>query len=316
MQKRLLPLLVLFIILLINNIPFISSSANYNNDENKIIISLNIDEEYFINSTNDVTHINISGNLYYSSYDPRVCKIELIPEIENWPTLIQPTMMYAVLRGNFSFNITIKVPKLTEDCSRELNVSGQYSYEPGGPFVYLIDPHKEYINLNVIDDNNSEQSEITIKMNTEPEYSIDPEENSTIINITGNVEYVSNDPRICKIELKAEIDNGNTYISPSMIYAQLSGNHPFTISVAVPQMTEDCQENLVVSGRYSFEPGGPVAYIIDPVTELLNFKILDNNTGPEDTGSSTNSDSPGLGIYIVVCVIIIVLIVYLISRRR
>ena len=297
--------------------PLIRSDTSQQ-DENQIEIYLDVMPSYDVNADNNTTHIAVEGNISYYSNDPRICTIQLTAEIDNWSTMIQPTVMHVRLRENSSFLVTIKVPKLTRDCRKELNISGTYRYDPGAPLLYPIDPHTEYLDLHVIKVNGSdtipEKSEIAINIDSKAEYEIDPEDDETILDITGNIEYASDEAHICQITLSAEIDEWSAVISPSMISATDSGEYPFTITITIPKLSKEIQETLVIKGKYRYEAEGSMEYTIEPCTKLLIFKVLTNNIDTDDAGSSSNSDSPGFGPIIIVSAIVIGLIVYF--RRR
>jgi len=146
--------------------------------------------------------------------------------------------------------------------------------------------------------NSGDQTEITISFNLAPEYVVDPEENGTIFNISGQVIVDTMDPRMYMISLAGDSDDFPIAISPTTQTGSGSGSYPFTLTVKVPKLTEDSQYKITVSGTLKYLVGAPLAYSIGPTSVIMNVKVLEIGGNSEDSGNnSSNKDSPGLDLH-------------------
>ena len=162
-----------------------------------------------------------------------------------------------------------------------------------------------------------DQTEISIVFKTAPEYVIDPEENGTIFNISGQVIVDTMDPRMYSISLMADSEDLPTSISPTSQIGSSSGIYPFTIMLKVPKLSEDSQYEITVSGNLNYLVGAPVSYSIGPTSVIMNIKVLDVYANPEDSGNKTsNKESPGLELNALGVVFVLVVIYSYYSKRQ
>ena len=146
---------------------------------------------------------------------------------------------------------------------------------------------------------------------------IDPEENGTIFNISGQVIVDTMDPRMYSISLMADSEDLPTSISPTSQIGSSSGIYPFTIMLKVPKLSEDSQYEITVSGNLNYLVGAPVSYSIGPTSVIMNIKVLDVYANPEDSGNKTsNKESPGLELNALGVVFVLVVIYSYYSKRQ
>jgi len=144
-------------------------------------------------------------------------------------------------------------------------------------------------------------------------YEIDAQENGTHLNISGQIDYKSNDPRMCKIMLgvTCELPSSN---SPKVIYASGTGIYPFTVGITVPKLKEDLSVPIQVEGSYTYLLGSPIYYSIDPFSGSLTFKV--NNFEEPHLNSTNEKDGSTPGFNVLSIIIILSMIIFMTRMYR
>lgn len=135
------------------------SSTNLSGDQTEISLVFYPEPEYVIDLEENGTIFNISGKVIVETMDPRMYSINLQVDSADFPAVISPTMQYGSGSGDYSFTLTVNVPKQTEDCQYEITVSGKLQYLVGAPLAYRIGPASVIMNIKVLKgDENSEDT--------------------------------------------------------------------------------------------------------------------------------------------------------------